>query len=683
MNLKIIYKFILALFVYLFFSGSYCFAGDLDHFTFDSLSGNSIIAGRPFLITIRARDRDGLIVTTFNDFAYISDNSGSIPTGTRTGNFTNGIWSGTVTITKTGSSNQQIFVEYKTKTGSSEIFSVVADTSIKFMVITSGNNQIGTVNSQANTALRLKVVDPYNNPISGQGVNFAISSYPTGATNQALSQTSDTTDSNGLADTILTFGKKAGTYIVSASLTSSITNNVQFFETANPGPLISIEVSPSTAVVLAGSYYPFTAKGYDVYHNEKTIPTTTWSVQNGGGTIDATGIFHAGGYTGTFSNTVKAAYGTVGGVASVNIVEESGAGSGDSGEGSSSGSGSGSGSGTGTGTGTGSGSGSGSGSGTGTPTPEPTATASPSATPIATPVVISEVIVDPDFISALSGATIPITAQAVDAYGNAVSGVSYSFEVSGNLGTLSEQTGNQVLLTASSDGIGTVTVTATKGNISKIAKIVGSVGTGLNRRLIIEEIPSPQKVGESFMISIAAKDSLNNLLTDYTGPLALSDSTGTLDPSTASPSAQGLWYVQGIISLADDDVVITVAGNGMIGISNAFTVEGDPKKDDTNPLGGVGNEIKGASIAAQLQTFFQEQVITGGAILKYIGAGLAAGIGVLGASIGGGIMASRGLEAMGRNPFARKRLQFNLYGSLFAFMVAAALAVAASVLILG
>jgi hypothetical protein len=62
------------------------------------------------------------------------------------------------------------------------------------------------------------------------------------------------------------------------------------------------------------------------------------------------------------------------------------------------------------------------------------------------------------------------------------------------------------------------------------------------------------------MISIAAKDSLNNIITNYTGPISLADTTGTIDPAVASPSASGTWYVQGIHSLAAPEVTITVAG---------------------------------------------------------------------------------------------------------------------------
>jgi F0F1-type ATP synthase membrane subunit c/vacuolar-type H+-ATPase subunit K len=97
--------------------------------------------------------------------------------------------------------------------------------------------------------------------------------------------------------------------------------------------------------------------------------------------------------------------------------------------------------------------------------------------------------------------------------------------------------------------------------------------------------------------------------------------------------------------------------------------------------GGIGN-VLGASISAILDKLLLEKNLNRFTIFRYIGAGLAAGFGILGTSIGGGIMVSRGLEAIGRNPFAKSKLQFNLYASLVGFILAASLAVVASYLIL-
>ena len=45
---------------------------------------------------------------------------------------------------------------------------------------------------------------------------------------------------------------------------------------------------------------------------------------------------------------------------------------------------------------------------------------------------------------------------------------------------------------------------------------------------------------------------------------------------------------------------------------------------------------------------------------KYIGAALAIGLGAIGPGIGLGILAGRGLEAIGRNPEATSKIQANM-----------------------
>lgn len=637
-------------------------------FTFNSFTtGGPKTAGLPFLVTIYARDASNNVVSSFDQNVNLTDTTNTVSPNQVT--FSGGTWTGNAYITQAGTT--ALTASYSSIVDTSTSFSVIADSRIKFLTTIGGNNQTSTVNNLLPQALTLKVVDPYNNPISNVPVNFAISSYPSGATGQQLSATSDVSNSSGNASTNLTLGRKSGTYIVTASLGSGITNTIHFYETASPDALMSLSISPQTGVIPLGGYIAFTAKGYDQFLNEKNLSNLTWSVQNSGGTIDSTGIFYAGSQTGTFLNTVRAESGGVGATASVSIIGD--------------------GSDTGEGDGTGSGSGSGDDDGSGT------ATASASPTPAATPGtgVLNEVYVDPSVISALKNARIPILAEGVDIFGNTVANVNFTFSVSGDLGTLTQTSANTVLLTASETGIGTVTVTAQQGDIVRVARVVGSVGTGLNRRLVIEEIESPQAVGEPFTISIAAKDTLNNFITDYTGPIVLADTTGTLDPVLVEPNNQGIWYVQAIITLSHPEVTVTAAGDGMVGVSNIFEVTGEPKLVDVPPKGaggaGVGTGgggdglggVLGASISGKIKELLLDKDLNKYTIARYIGAGLAAGIGILGASLGGGIMAGRGLEALGRNPFAKGRLKFNLYASIIAFIAAAGLAVFASFLIVG
>lgn len=636
---------------------------DLTSFTFNNFtSGGTKTAGVPFQITITAKDEFGATISSYTGTANLNDSTSTIYP-TQTSNFIDGVWTGIVYITEATNSTL-ITASSGSALGSSSSFTVQADSRIKFLSLYTGNNQLGVVDEQLPTALSVKVFDPYTNPIPNVGVNFQLTSVPTGATGQALSSSTGTSNASGIVTTSLTLGRKTGTYVTTASLATGVTNAVNFYSTAIPDVLTSLSIVPSVAVIPAGGYIPFVATGYDQFLNPIVI-TPTWSVVNGGGTIDSTGIFYAGTTKGTFLNTVRAVSGSTGSTATVTLI--------------------------GTGleadtTGGGSGSGSGSGSGasaSATPTSTPTPTASASG-------VLSSVIIDPSVITALQNARIPIVAEGVDIFGNSVANVNFTFEVTGNLGTLTQTSANTVLLTATEAGIGTVTVTATQGNVVKVAKIVGSVGTGLNRRLVIEAIESPQRVGEPFTISIAAKDSLNNFITDYTGPIVITDTTGSIDPQLVEPNDQGIWYVQAIIHYGHPQVSITAAGDGMVGVSNIFEVQGEPLFADLAPGSGAGKgagsgglgDVLGSSVSGKLAELLKTADINKYTIVRYLGAGLAAGFGILGASIGGGIMASRGLEAMGRNPFAKAKVKINLYLSMLAFVGVAALAVFAAFLII-
>lgn len=616
------------------------------YFSFDGISGSTQAAGLQFPLTITARTSGGAVDTSFTTSVTLSDTTGTI-FPTTTSNFTNGVWSGNVYITQANTT--AITATWGVVSTMSDAFTVTPDTRIKFANIYAGANQTSTVNAQLPTALTVRVTDPYGNAISNVGVNFVITSAPPAATGQSLSNSSATSNTSGLASTNFTLGKKAGTYIVSSQITSSNTNTAQFFQTAIAGPLTSLSITPTIAVVPGGSFMPFTATGYDQFANPISLSNVTWSLVNGGGTIDATGMFYATTTLGTYLNTVQAQSGAVGSTATVNIV-------GVSGEGTATGS-----------------------------APLPTAIPTPTPTPAPeVEGVLYDVQIDPAVISALEGARIPIIAEGVDIFGNQVSGVTYDFQVEGDLGTIVQTGPNTALLTVGQTGLGAVSVTATQGERVTTARTIGSVGNGLNRRLVIEEIASPQRVGEPFTISIAAKDAQNNFVTDYEGPIVLADTTGTIDPATVQPSQEGIWYVQAVITLSHPEVSITAAGDGMVGVSNIFEVIGQPEKNAIGPGfggGGVG-EVLGASISAIIDQLMLDKDLNQFAVFRYIGSGIAAGLGILGAAIGGGIMVSRGLEAIGRNPYAKGRLQVNLYASITAFIIAASLAVFASFLIL-
>ena len=86
-----------------------------------------------------------------------------------------------------------------------------------------------------------------------------------------------------------------------------------------PDSLDHITVAPDPADVVVGTTQQFTAASYDAAGNPISGLPIAWSVVNGGGAINPSGLFTAGTATGSYANTVQAASGSVKGRASVNV----------------------------------------------------------------------------------------------------------------------------------------------------------------------------------------------------------------------------------------------------------------------------------------------------------------------------------------------------------------------------
>jgi hypothetical protein len=120
-----------------------------------------------------------------------------------------------------------------------------------------------------------------------------------------------------------TAGGSAGTFANTVQATSGSISGlatVTVTVTAPPPPptIVSITVTPNPVSMSANSTQQFVAVGKDAGGNVYTL-SPTWSVANGGGVINATGNFTAGGTAGSFLNTIKATSGLVSGLATVTV----------------------------------------------------------------------------------------------------------------------------------------------------------------------------------------------------------------------------------------------------------------------------------------------------------------------------------------------------------------------------
>jgi alpha-tubulin suppressor-like RCC1 family protein len=127
-----------------------------------------------------------------------------------------------------------------------------------------------------------------------------------------------TIDSSGL----FTAGGVSGTFTNTVQATiGSISGQATVTVTAKA--LATITVAPNPVTLAAGGTQQFTATGKDSGGTLVAI-APTWSVTAGGGAIDSSGRFTAGGVPGTFVNTVQATSGSISGRATV-IVASGGA----------------------------------------------------------------------------------------------------------------------------------------------------------------------------------------------------------------------------------------------------------------------------------------------------------------------------------------------------------------------
>ena len=84
------------------------------------------------------------------------------------------------------------------------------------------------------------------------------------------------------------------------------------------GALATISVTPNPVFMTGGTAQQFVAVGKDASGNVFVI-TPVWSVVNGGGVIDASGLFTAGAARAHSRNTVKATSGAISGTATVTV----------------------------------------------------------------------------------------------------------------------------------------------------------------------------------------------------------------------------------------------------------------------------------------------------------------------------------------------------------------------------
>ena len=178
-------------------------------------------------------------------------------------------------------------------------------------------NATATVTVQAGALSSITVSPDPATLAVGQTQQFTAVGKDSGGNTVSFSPTWAVVASGGTINSsgLFTAGSTPGSYANTVTATGGgITGTASV--TVSAGALATVTVTPGSVTLAEGGTQAFSAVGKDAAGNVVAF-TPTWTVVAGGGSVDSAGVFTAGNVAGTFTNTVKAAGGSVVGTATV------------------------------------------------------------------------------------------------------------------------------------------------------------------------------------------------------------------------------------------------------------------------------------------------------------------------------------------------------------------------------
>ncbi|MCL5036183.1 MAG: PQQ-binding-like beta-propeller repeat protein [Chloroflexi bacterium] len=507
----------------------------LDHFDVSNVSSPKT-AGQAFSVTLTAQDVYDNTVTSFTSTASLTDTTGTISPATTTA-FTAGVWTGDVAITKS-EAGVSVTATASGKSGTSSQFDVNPGPLDHFDVSNIASPQTA---GQA-FGVTLTAQDANNNTVT------------------SFTSTASLTDTTGTINPITTDTFTAGVWTGSLTITGA-QSNVQVTASAsgksgtssqfdvNPGVLDHFGVSNISSPQTAGQAFSVTLTAQDVYDNTVTSFTSTASLTDTTGTLSptTTAAFTAGVWTGDL---------TVTGAGTNNTITVSAEGK----------------------------------QGT-------------SSQFDVNPGPLDHFDVSNIGSPQTAGQEFSVTLTAQDANNNTVTSFTSTASLTDTTGTLSPTT-----TTAFTAGVwtGDVAITKSEAGVSVTATASGKSGTGnqfdVNPGVLdhfdVSNIISPQTAGQAFSVTLTAQDANNNTVTSFTSTADISDTTGTLSPTTTTAFTAGVWTGDVAITKSEVGVSVTATASGKSGTSSQF---------DVNP--GVLDHFDVSNIASP-QTAGQEFSVT-------------------------------------------------------------------------
>jgi adhesin/invasin len=172
-----------------------------------------------------------------------------------------------------------------TENAVSSTFDVVADVA-NSIELASGNNQTGSVTEQLGNPLAVRVIDQFDNPVSGETIGFEITAIPVEATGQTLSLLTADTGIEGLSATELTLGNRTGAYEVTATLAGIGT--VVFSASAVAGDAVGLQFDAITSPQSVDSPFSISITALDSEGNTAESYQGTANLSTTAGTINPT-----------------------------------------------------------------------------------------------------------------------------------------------------------------------------------------------------------------------------------------------------------------------------------------------------------------------------------------------------------------------------------------------------------
>ncbi len=265
-------------------------------------------AGLPFIINITAYDFWDNVTSEYSDAAVINDTTGSI-IPKHTTRFIDGIWSGTVTITKTGTT--AITCKHGTITGTSNIF-LICPAPMEYLVVIPPQVRLKVIDS---VDLVVYVYDSYKNPIPKFSCNWSMN--PLIGTFTSTNSQSTTF----IAGTWATYGE---IIVTSGKISTMIEVWIL------PECLHHIIIIPKMATVTVTGNKDFVATGYDEYENTIHEMSYSWEIYGDIGSLStlegSKTTFFAGTVTGNgwiWCGTFNPSLNKIGTIASITVLPDS------------------------------------------------------------------------------------------------------------------------------------------------------------------------------------------------------------------------------------------------------------------------------------------------------------------------------------------------------------------------